>query len=76
MAPTHCIEGVNGESGAHRKMAKIAKFYAVRHGRSTGVFESWEACERQVKGFVYRRPLSTRHAYSRVRGHQVLCLHT
>ncbi len=27
------------------------KYYAVRSGRSTGVFTSWSECEAQVKGF-------------------------
>ena len=27
------------------------KFYAVRRGKQTGVFTSWEACQAQVKGF-------------------------
>eukprot|EP00850_Spirogloea_muscicola_P011395 SM000070S21361 [mRNA] locus=s70:554543:557257:- [translate_table: standard] len=27
------------------------KFYAVRAGRQPGIFDSWEACERQVRGF-------------------------
>ena len=29
---------------------KRSKFYAVRKGRSIGIFNSWEECERQVKG--------------------------
>ena len=34
-------------------MAKTAmKFYAVRHGHSTGVFDSWKICEPLVKGFA------------------------
>ena len=31
-------------------MAK-KKFYAVRNGRKTGIFLTWEECEQQVKGF-------------------------
>lgn len=27
------------------------KFYAVKNGRETGIFLTWEECERQVKGF-------------------------
>ena len=27
------------------------KFYAVRSGRKTGVFFSWETCEAQVRGY-------------------------
>eukprot|EP00667_Euglena_gracilis_P017269 EG_transcript_18175 len=27
------------------------KFYAVRKGRETGLFPSWAACERQIRGF-------------------------
>ncbi|MDO4281981.1 MAG: ribonuclease H family protein [Peptococcaceae bacterium] len=29
----------------------MPKFYAVRQGRETGIFESWAICEKQVKGF-------------------------
>ncbi len=29
---------------------KRPKFYAVRRGRATGIFHSWEECERQTKG--------------------------
>jgi hypothetical protein len=29
---------------------KRSKFYAVRRGRATGIFTTWEECERQVKG--------------------------
>jgi hypothetical protein len=29
---------------------KRRKFYAVRRGRSPGIYHSWEECERQVKG--------------------------
>eukprot|EP00850_Spirogloea_muscicola_P017933 SM000159S01764 [mRNA] locus=s159:81401:84108:+ [translate_table: standard] len=28
------------------------KFYAVRAGRQPGIYDSWEACERQVRGFA------------------------
>lgn len=31
-------------------MAK--KYYAVRRGRNTGIFESWDECKRQVMGFA------------------------
>ena len=31
-------------------MAK--KFYAVRTGRQTGIFTSWDDCRRQVTGFA------------------------
>lgn len=31
-------------------MAKT-KFYAVRNGRKTGIFGSWEECQKQVAGF-------------------------
>ena len=30
-------------------MAK--KYYAVKHGRETGIFETWQECQKQVKGF-------------------------
>lgn len=29
----------------------MRKFYAVKKGRKTGIFMSWEECEEQVKGF-------------------------
>ncbi|MFO3797194.1 MAG: viroplasmin family protein, partial [Anaerolineales bacterium] len=29
----------------------MAKYYVVWKGRQTGVFDSWEACQAQVKGF-------------------------
>lgn len=29
-----------------------AKFYVVWKGRKTGVFDSWQECEKQVKGFA------------------------
>ena len=32
-----------------RKLAK--KYYAVRAGRETGIFETWDACRRQTTGF-------------------------
>lgn len=32
-------------------MAKQPKFYVVWKGRTTGVFDSWEACKEQTNGF-------------------------
>lgn len=32
-------------------MGKQKKFYVVWKGRETGVFQTWNACEKQVKGF-------------------------
>lgn len=32
-------------------MSKAKKYYAVRVGRQTGVFDNWADCEAQVKGF-------------------------
>ena len=29
----------------------MSKFYAVKNGRKTGIFLTWEECEKQVKGF-------------------------
>ena len=29
----------------------MAKFYAVKIGRQTGLFSTWEACEKEVKGY-------------------------
>ena len=34
-------------------MAK--KFYAVKNGRSTGIFKTWDECKRQVTGFAGAR---------------------
>ena len=33
-------------------MAQKAKLYVVWKGRKTGIFASWEECEKQVKGFT------------------------
>jgi hypothetical protein len=33
------------------KPRKAAKFYAVAAGRATGVFRSWDECQRSVNGF-------------------------
>ena len=27
------------------------KFYAVRNGRETGIFEDWATCEKQIRGY-------------------------
>lgn len=29
----------------------MAKYYAVRNGRNTGIYDNWSYCEKQVKGF-------------------------
>ncbi len=29
----------------------MMKYYAVKNGRTTGIFETWSECEKQVKGF-------------------------
>ncbi len=50
-------------------MAK--KYYAVQKGQSTGVFLSWEECEKQVKGFagaVYKSFSTFEEAERFVRG--------
>lgn len=28
------------------------KFYAVKSGRTTGIFESWDECNNSIKGFT------------------------
>lgn len=33
----------------------MAKYYAVKSGRTTGIFRSWGECEAQVKGFANAR---------------------
>ncbi len=32
-------------------MAKQVKFYAVRKGKETGIFNDWDTCSKMVKGF-------------------------
>ena len=34
-----------------KEVLGISKFYAVKKGRETGIFLTWEECEKQVKGF-------------------------
>ena len=34
-----------------RAMAKSSKFYAVRKGRTSGIFRTWSECQASVKGF-------------------------
>lgn len=29
----------------------MKKYYAVKNGRETGIFEDWTSCEKQIKGF-------------------------
>ena len=39
------------------------KYYAVREGRVRGIYDSWAACERQVKGYggaIYKSFMSNR----------------
>jgi len=36
-------------------MGRKSKFYVVWKGRETGIFHSWESCEKQVKGFEAAR---------------------
>ncbi|HPG33124.1 MAG TPA: RNase H1/viroplasmin domain-containing protein, partial [Lentimicrobium sp.] len=36
-------------------MAKKQKYYVVWSGRETGIFNSWEECERQISGFKTAR---------------------
>ena len=36
---------------AARIQIKKTSFYAVRKGKTTGIFETWEECQEQVKGF-------------------------
>jgi ribonuclease HI len=37
--------------GIEREEFNMAKFYGVKVGRNTGVFETWAACEDAVKGY-------------------------
>lgn len=30
---------------------KVKKYYAVKNGRKTGIFESWDECKEQIQGF-------------------------
>ena len=44
---------------------KPKKYYAVRSGRSTGLFETWTACREQIQGYpnaVYKSFLSRQEA--------------
>ena len=34
-----------------KEVLGMSKFYAVKKGRETGIFLTWEECEKQVKGF-------------------------
>lgn len=45
-----CVHSHEGDRDGAGVMGK-KNFYAVARGRETGIFESWDACERQVKGF-------------------------
>lgn len=50
------------------------KYYAVQHGRSTGVFFSWAECQKQVTGFpgaVFKSFLNIEEAEAFVRGASV-----
>ena len=56
----HHLVGVRpGWTGATRSVdriiaataARMAKFYAVQSGHTTGVFTDWKSCESQVRGF-------------------------
>ena len=33
----------------------MAKYYAVRIGRKSGIYRSWDECKRQVDGFPYAK---------------------
>ena len=37
---------------AARIQIKKTSFYAVRKGKTTGIFETWDECQEQVKGFA------------------------
>ncbi len=41
----------SASAGSKRKRTTEAKFYAVRIGKSPGVYFSWPDCLAQVKGF-------------------------
>jgi len=38
--------------GLARIQVKKTPFYAVRKGKATGIFETWDECQEQVKGFA------------------------
>ncbi|MCY6355179.1 ribonuclease H family protein [Clostridium sp. ZS2-4] len=47
------------------------KYYAVKKGRKTGIFNSWEECKKQIEGFsgaIYKGFASYEDAYNFVNG--------
>lgn len=52
---------------------KIKKFYAVKNGRKTGVFFSWDECKRQVMGYsgaVYKSFITQKEAFDYMRNNE------
>lgn len=47
-ASTHPCWGIQGGQRQVSKLLKMGKFYAVAHGRRTGIFQNWEECQKQV----------------------------
>ena len=48
----HRTAGTAGADGETIKLAKGKKVYAVKKGRMTGLFMSWDDCKAQVDGFA------------------------
>jgi hypothetical protein len=46
-AVSHQASSSEGQTSPRKR----PKFYAVRKGRNIGVYETWEECERQTKGY-------------------------
>ena len=50
-ASNHGSPATNASTGVKRKRGSEPKFYAVRLGRTPGVYHSWSDCLAQVTGF-------------------------
>ncbi|KAJ3108279.1 hypothetical protein HK100_003461 [Physocladia obscura] len=49
--PVQSVDAPPSYSGLENGPPHASKFYAVRVGRNTGVYSSWDDCRKQVKGF-------------------------
>lgn len=45
----------NGPKARKKKKKKKQKYYAVRVGRNTGIYNTWEECKEQVHGYPQAR---------------------
>ena len=54
-------------------MAEKKHFYAVKNGRKTGIFKSWDECKKQVIGFkgaVYKGFVTEQEAIDYMEGNE------